>query len=270
MSEAKQKYARLVTKGITCVAGDRQIVRDCSIELGSGELVLLVGPNGAGKTSLLRAIAGLTDCDGEILCDGDNFLNFDRELRARTLSYLPQGGRIHWSIFVRDVVAMGRMPYSGVRQQTGRISDAAIENAMKQCGVFKFRNQVATELSGGERARVLLARAIATEADFFLADEPLASLDPKYQLEIMECLRDCADSGVGILAVVHDINIAVRYANRIIVMNEGAIVGDGKPYELLEQGVFDEVFGVQFNLVNSCSGNQQAVVLIGSDPDAND
>ncbi len=247
--------------GVTCVTGCSNLVTDCTFKIEPGELVALVGPNGAGKTTLLRAITGMRPYKGTIAHGTDDLFKLSRRERATLISYLPQGGRIHWPLSVYDVVGLGRLAHTGEALTRAEQYNSPVEQAMDRCGLTEYRDRNAMDLSGGEKARVLLARALAVQSKFLLADEPLASLDPKHQLTIMQCLRDVADAGSGVLAVMHDLNLALRFADRILLMKEGLIVGDDTPGNLLHQRRFDNLFEVQFLPVPDENGCVHSVVI---------
>lgn len=233
----------LDVRHVDVVLGGRRVVRDASLTLRAGEFVALIGPNGAGKTSLLKAAAGLLPVSG-----GNVGLGSDRKprLRAQHCSYLEQGGRIHWPMPVSEVVALGRLPFGSSLQHRGAEDCAAIDAAMTDCDLMQIRDQFTSALSGGETARVLLARALAVRAPVLLADEPVASLDPAHQIATMKVLARQALKGGAVIAVLHDLALALRFADRIIVLQDGVVVADEAPAEILSSKVLDRVFGLAF------------------------
>lgn len=226
--------------------GGRRILNDCSLGAKAGEFLVLAGPNGAGKSTFLRTIAGLQACSGSVKLAGDELAATGASVRVRRVSYLPQGGAVHWPMAVRDVVALGRMPFGARLQRLTMEDSAAIDKAIADCDIAEFANQPVTELSGGELSRVLLARALATQSPILLLDEPAASLDPAHASAVMRLLRDIADRGHLVLAVSHDIVQAARFATRIVLMNNGAIAADGPPSELFASGAIERIFGMRF------------------------
>ena len=224
---------------------DRAALAGVSCALKPGELVGLIGPNGAGKSTLIRVIAGLRKADeGAISYDGRPAATVPRAELARRIAYLAQSGGADWPLSVEHVVALGRLPHRVPFAAPSAADRAAIERAMQSAEVAEFRHRTLAELSGGERARVLLARALAVEAEMLLADEPIAALDPLHQLRAMELLRAVVDRGAGVVAVLHDLTLAVRFCDRLIVMRDGRVIADGKP-AVLDARVLAQAYGIE-------------------------
>lgn len=214
--------------------GRRSILQDISFTAISGEFIGLVGPNGAGKSTLARAIAGLLPISGgQILLDGQSLKELDPKVSAKKIAYLAQGDLVHWPLSAHSIVSLGRTPHVGQFGGNSPADEAAIARAMERTAVTTFANRDVTQLSGGERARVLLARALAVEAPILIADEPVGALDPRHGLNIMALLREEANRGVLVITVIHDLALATRYCDRLIALREGALVGDGPPNEVL-------------------------------------
>jgi len=223
----------------------RTVLHDVSLSLPSGQLVALVGPNGAGKTTLLRALAGLVPSTGTIEVGGDHLSSLSLRERAKRFGYLPQGHLVHWPLPAKDVVALGRYPHGAT--DPARLSppdEQAILRAMQTTNVVEFAERPVTELSGGERSRVALARVLAVEAPIVLADEPIASLDPRYQIDVMLNLRSAADRGVLVIVVTHDLGLAARFADTVLVLSGGRLVAQGKPEQALSEQLMAEVFRI--------------------------
>jgi iron complex transport system ATP-binding protein len=235
----------LAAKNVTVRLGAREIVRDASLTLNAGELVALVGPNGAGKTTLMRALAGLIPADGAIALDGRPLSSLKARERARAIAYLPQGHVFHWPMSVAAIVMLGRAPHADTFSSTTPDDRAAVARALAMTETEAFADRAVTTLSGGERARVALARALATQAPVLLADEPTAALDPRHQLTVMELLRQAARGGGAVLAIMHDLTLAARFADRVAVMDRGAIVADGDPAAAMSHERLAAVFGIE-------------------------
>ncbi|MEM8548059.1 MAG: ABC transporter ATP-binding protein, partial [Pseudomonadota bacterium] len=221
-------------------------VAGASFQLRAGELVALLGPNGAGKSTLLRAALGLTARNqGSATLSGDDTALLSAAARAQRASYLPQSRPLAWPSPVRDVVALGRFSHGAA---LGRLSDKdqhAVTSALEACDLVHLTERPTDTLSGGELARVHCARAFAAEAPLLIADEPVAALDPRHQLRIMQLIRTFVDQGRGALIVIHDIGLAARFADRLLWMHNGHIVADGPPATTLTAERLGAVYGIK-------------------------
>jgi iron complex transport system ATP-binding protein len=241
MSEAVLLKAR----GLGVTLSGRVVLKDVSLVLSAGHLVALVGPNGAGKTTLLRSLAGLIPSEGEIEIGGQSLSALPLRERAKRFGYLPQGHVVHWPLPARDIVALGRYPHGATDPARLAPKDTdAVQRAMQAVDVIQFSERRVTELSGGERSRVALARVLAVEAPVILADEPTASLDPRHQIDVMKNLRTTADNGVLVIVVTHDLGLAARFADHVLVLREGRLVSQGAPTEALSEQVMADVFRI--------------------------
>jgi iron complex transport system ATP-binding protein len=211
---------------------DRAVLREITARLVPGKVTGIVGPNGAGKTSLLRAALGLLPHTGEVTVQDRPLKDWSREALARTVAYLPQGGDAHWPVPARDLVMLGRLPH---RDR----DDRAVSDALVRADAEAFAGRRIDELSAGERARVLLARALATQAPVLLADEPAAFLDPAHQLRLMELLRGEAARGTTVAVTLHDLALASRHCEDILVLHEGRVAATDLSDETLAR-----VFGI--------------------------
>jgi iron complex transport system ATP-binding protein len=237
--------AFLTAQSLNVMLTGRAVLNDISLSLSSGHLVALVGPNGAGKTTLLRALAGLIASDGAVHVGGDALSSLSLRERARRFAYLPQAHVMHWPLPARDIVALGRYPHGATDPARLTAKDAeAVKRAMQAADVVEFADRRVTELSGGERSRVALARVFAVEAPVLLADEPTASLDPRHQIDVMKSLRAAADRGALVIVVTHDLGLAGRFADDVVVLSKGRLVAQGGAAEALSERVMAQVFRI--------------------------
>jgi iron complex transport system ATP-binding protein len=237
--------AFLTAAALHVTLAGRRVLTDISLSLSRRQLVALVGPNGAGKTTLLRALAGLLPSSGAIHVDGDALSSLSLRQRALRFAYLPQGHVMHWPLPARDIVALGRYPHGATDPARLSVTDQeAVMRAMRATDVVGLGERLVTELSGGERSRVALARVLAVEAPVLLADEPTASLDPHYQIEVMKNLRAAADGGMLVIVVTHDLGLAARFADRVLVLSQGRMVAQGSPAQALCDQTMAEVFRI--------------------------
>jgi len=241
----------LKTQGLTVVRGGARLVDQVAFEMTRGELIALIGPNGAGKTTFLRAALGLIKPDtGTATLNGADTAQLKPGDRAQLISYLPQSRPLAWPTLVKDVVALGRYSY-GARLGNLYGDDAtAVDQALKDCDIEHLKDRRAHSLSGGESARMHCARAFAAQTPLLLADEPVAALDPRHQFRIMELIKTYVEKGGGALVVLHDINLAVRFATRLAWMKNGQIIADGTPEETLTAKRLSETFGIAARVDN--------------------
>jgi iron complex transport system ATP-binding protein len=236
----------LTLQHITYQVGERQILKDISLQVTSGELIAIVGRNGAGKSTLLHVIAGLLPVrEGDVRIDGQLLSHMPRKAIARQLALLPQQARIDFGFQVQDVVRMGRHAHRGRFRAASPHDEAIVHGAMAVTGTAFLSQRLITEVSGGERQLILLAQALAQEPHFLLLDEPTANLDIAHQAHVMQLLQRLARHGMGVMAVIHDLSMAVRCFPRLILLDDGKVVGDGPSIEVLNVDTIRRVFQVQ-------------------------
>lgn len=238
--------SRLSIRNLSAVLSRREVVSGASLEVAPGEMVAVVGPNGAGKTTLLRAALGLHPISrGESRLDGEPIHRLDPAQRALKMGYLPQERRVAWGLRAVEVAALGApLETPAVALERGRAALALFGvEALAETSVFA--------LSGGERARVLLARLFATQAPLLVADEPAAGLDPDAQLLCLERLRDHARTGGSVLLTLHDLELAARFSERVVVLKAGKVLADALPSEALSPHILRDVFGLKARWVEA-------------------
>jgi len=218
-----------------------QRLKAVSLELNRGELLGLIGANGAGKSTLLHAIAGLQPATGDIAIEDRRIDTIPPHKRARLIGIQPQAVSSAWALTVTDIVALGRMPW-------GDEDQAAIDRAIERAGIDEFRDRNIDHLSGGERARVWLARVLAGEPQLLLADEPIASLDIHYQLAVMEVLKNYSREKKGVIVAIHDLSLAARFCDRLCLLNNGELIALGTPKEVLTEERLSTAYGIPVDI----------------------
>lgn len=245
----------LELSGLTVTRGGTRALDGMTLTVSPGECVALIGPNGAGKTTLLRAAQGLLPFDGT-----SSIATLPANERAKQVAFLPQTRDIAWPVSVRTLVALGRTPYLAGGRKLSTADETAIDEALTRMDLHPLACRTATELSGGEQARALIARVLAQDTPIVLADEPTASLDPAAQIATMRVFRDLAREGRTIVLSLHDLSLAARYCSRLILMSEGRIVADGTPREVLTEDRVREVFAVGSEWHEGSDGPSFAIV----------
>ena len=225
-------------------------MRDVSLSANPGQLLAVVGPNGAGKTTLLRLLAGsLTPQHGQVRLDDRPLDELDDRERARALAVVPQSESSPFPVTVREMVAMGRYAHLGPWERAGVRDRAVVERALTRCAVAELANRQLGELSGGERQRARIARALAQEAPILLLDEPTAGLDLRYRMELFHLLRELLAEGLAVLVITHDLNLAARFADRLLLLDRGHATARGAPAEVLSREALETVYEWPLRLV---------------------
>lgn len=220
-----------------------KVVDEVSLALYAGEMVGIVGPNGSGKSTLLRLLTGvLTPNQGEIAVEGRPLSSYSRRQLSRLIAVVPQDTIIGFPFSVMEVVLMGRSPHLGTLAFEGERDVEVAHRAMLRTGVWELADRSVHEISGGERQRVVVARALAQEASILLLDEPTAFLDIKHEVETYDLLREVQEEGRSVLTVLHDLNLAALYCDRVILLDHGRVVCDGPPREVLTYAVLTRVY----------------------------
>lgn len=238
------------------------VLRGLDLRFRAGEAVALVGPNGSGKSTLLSCLSGVRSPDrGEVLLGGSPLAGMSRRHLATLLAVLPQSLPREVPFAVEELVSMGRFPYRGFLGGMAAHDQATVEWAMRETGTLPFRSQLAAALSGGELQRVFLAKTLCQEPRLLLLDEPTGSLDLRYQVGILSLVRDLQrELGLGVLAVLHDLNLAALFFERTVVLNEGEVVADGPPREVITQDLVGTVYGVEVRVQQDDEGRPHVVL----------
>lgn len=227
-----------------------EILHGVDLDVHAGEVLGLIGPNGAGKSTLLAALAGDHEpVAGQVLLDGRPYRDYDVREAARTRSVMLQDSRVSFPHLVRDVVEMGRSAWSGRNGRTDRNPDRDLVDAcLRDVGMLEMQDRDVTTLSGGERARVSFARVTAQQARCMMLDEPTAAMDIGHQERTMRSVRRVAGGGVGVIVVLHDLNLAARYCDRLALLDGGRVEAVGAPAEVCTGERLSRVYGWTVNV----------------------
>jgi iron complex transport system ATP-binding protein len=237
----------LAARDLVLKLGGVPVLAGVSAAIAPGQITAIIGPNGAGKSSLLACLAGLQRvAAGQVTLDDAPVLELNPHQRARRIGFLPQVAEVNWDIDVETLVALGRLPH----QSEPATDAAAIAAAMAATDCAGLAGRVVSSLSGGERARVLLARVLAGQPDYLLADEPLANLDPGHQLDTIACLRAAADAGTGVAIVLHDLAFAAQIADQLVLLHNGEVAANGTATQVLTRANVANVYGIDVEVQN--------------------
>lgn len=242
--------APLAARGISVGYGRRMILEDLDIEIPEGELTVIVGPNACGKSTLLRALARMLPvASGTVELDGRAIRSFAPKKVARRLGLLPQSPIASDGIAVDDLVGRGRYPHQGVLRQWSDDDERAVQRALERARVSELSDRMVEELSGGQRQRVWIAMALAQETPILLLDEPTTYLDIAHQVEVLNLARDLQREGYTVVLVLHELNLAFRYATNLVVMQAGSIVAQGAVGDVVTAELIREVYGLPCQLI---------------------
>ncbi|MEL6376722.1 MAG: ABC transporter ATP-binding protein [Pseudomonadota bacterium] len=218
---------------------NQTVIADVSFDVTKGEFIGLIGPNGAGKTTLMRAALGLLPFTGT-----SSLASMPDSDRARQAAWMPQTREIAWPVSVETVVMLGRIPHLASGEKPSQADHEKVEQVLDQMDLTDMRHRAATQLSGGEQARVLVARALAQDTPLLLADEPVAGLDPAHQIAAMQIFAKLAQHGKSAIVSSHDLGLAARHCTRLILLGNGGLVADGTPQEVLTPDRLADIFGI--------------------------
>jgi iron complex transport system ATP-binding protein len=246
----------LAADGIGVTLGGQSVLDDIGFAFRQGRVTALLGPNGAGKSTLLACLAALRVPDsGTATLDGADVQTLDRRDRARRIGLLPQSGDVHWNVDVATLVGLGRLPHRG-RWTSTAADRLAVERALAATDMTALATREVERLSGGERGRALLARVLAGEPDWLLADEPLASLDPAHQLDVLARLRSVAGEGRGVVLVLHDLHLAARVADDAVLLRGGKVIAAGAADAVLTAPLIAQAYGVDVEIGVTPAGHR--------------
>jgi len=237
---------KVEVRGLRVALGAREALSGLDFSAHAGEMTAVIGPNGAGKTTLLRAVAGLLrPTAGTAAVDGRTVADWQPQALARALAYLPQERVVHWALSARAIVALGRLPHQPMGAGESAADTAAIAAALAAMDAAHLAERPVLEMSGGERARILVARALAQQPRVLLADEPATGLDPAHQLTLFRHFTTLAGSGCTIVVALHDLSLAARFCHRIVLMHQGRTVASGSPEDVLTSEHLAAVYGIR-------------------------
>jgi iron complex transport system ATP-binding protein len=237
--------SRLAARNLRLAYDKRVVVDDLSIDVPDGGFTIVVGPNACGKSTLLKALSRtIKPASGQVLLDGEPIDSYRSKAVARQLAMLPQSPLAPEAITVRDLVGRGRYPHQGLLQQWSHEDELAVADALSSTGCADLSERYVAELSGGQRQRVWIAMILAQQTDLLLLDEPTTFLDIAHQYEVLELCARLHSDGRTLVAVLHDLNQAARYASNLVVMKEGRIVASGMPGDILTADLVESVFGL--------------------------
>jgi len=241
----------LEARGLVAGHGRRTVLQGINLGFAPGGFTIIIGPNASGKSTLLRCLAGLLrPSAGEVRLGGEDVAHLARKAVARQLGLLPQNMEIPEAITVEELVGRGRYPHQRLLRQWSLADEAAVHGAMATTATLALASRQVQELSGGQRQRVAIAMALAQETPILLLDEPISFLDLSHQIEVLELCRQLEGEGRTLVAVLHDLNLACRYASRLIVMKDGQIVGDGPPADIMTESLIEHVFELRCLLIS--------------------
>jgi len=255
----------LSAQNITVHGGMTKLLDNVNLELASGELVGLIGPNGAGKSTLLSALAGLNRFTGEVQYRNQSIRQLNDTERAQQIGWMEQLSAPHWPVSIEQLVMLGRIPYLSRWQSPSDYDHKCVGRAINATDCGHLVGRRVDTLSGGELTRVLLARVLATEPKVLLADEPTAALDLGHQLQVMDVLRNFVSGENGCVVVLHDLSLASRYCDRLVLLDQGKNVASGVPSDVLTTDIIRKVYGVDTMSIGPDGSVLYPIKLSGSE-----
>lgn len=259
------RQERIVANSIGFRIGSAELLRNVTMSVAAGEVLVLVGPNGAGKSTLMQLLAGdRVPTSGSITLDGRPISGYKPHELALRRAVLPQHSLLQFAFTVREVVEMGRAPHEDSREELY----AVVNQALAATEMIPYADRVYPSLSGGEQARAHLSRVLAQQTPLLLLDEPTASLDLRHQQHVMDIARDVAAGGGTVIAVVHDLNLAASSADRIVLLHRGYVVADGSPWDVMQNGLLSDVYQCEIAVTRHPLRDCPLVMPLGRDHEA--
>ena len=255
----------LVAQGLTLGYGDRSVIDALDLTVEPGQITSIVGPNACGKSTLLRTLARLLrPVSGHVVLDGAEIASYSSKEVARRIGLLPQTSIAPDGITVLDLVSRGRYPHQTVLRQWSQADEDAVQEALEATTTTALSGRFVDELSGGQRQRVWVAMALAQQTPLLLLDEPTTYLDIAHQVELLDLFSDLNARGRTLVAVLHDLNQAARYATHLVAMKDGRIVAEGAPSDVVTAELVEQVFGLKCRILNDPESNTPLVIPLSS------
>ncbi|MFJ2621542.1 ABC transporter ATP-binding protein [Glutamicibacter sp. NPDC087344] len=259
------QHHELSVQNLHVCYGERTVIKELALDIPAGQITTIVGPNACGKSTLLRSMSRLLQPkSGHVLLDGTDIHRMPAKALARTLGLLPQTPIAPEGITVADLVGRGRQPHQSIFSRWSRADDEAVAEALELTNSVALADRSVDELSGGQRQRVWIAMALAQGTDILLLDEPTTFLDVSHQVDVLDLLTDLnRTQGTTVVMVLHDLNLAARYADYLVAMRDGSIRAQGTPGEILTEDVVNEVFGLSCRVIQDPTTNKPLVLPWG-------
>ncbi|GLV76285.1 ABC transporter ATP-binding protein [Streptomyces hygroscopicus] len=264
IESAAQGHARLAARGITVGYGGRAVIDNLDVTIPSGLITTIIGPNGCGKSTLLRTLTRLLKpAKGAVVLDGEDIAGLRTRDVAKKLGLLPQAPVAPEGLTVADLVAKGRHPHQSWLRQWSSDDAGVVERALAMTGVSDLAGRPVDSLSGGQRQRVWISMALAQGTDLLLLDEPTTYLDLAHAIDVLDLVDDLHEAGRTVVMVLHDLNLATRYSDNLIVMRAGSILAQGHPRDVITAELLDEAFGLRATVIDDPVGDRPLIVPIG-------
>ncbi|MGX1480090.1 UNVERIFIED_CONTAM: iron complex transport system ATP-binding protein [Streptomyces canus] len=256
--------SRLAARGVTVGYGGRMVIDGLDVAIPPGVITTIIGPNGCGKSTLLRTLSRLLKpTRGTVVLDGDDIVKLRTRDVAKKLGLLPQAPVAPEGLTVSDLVARGRHPHQSWLRQWSSDDAAVVERALAMTGVSDLADRPVDSLSGGQRQRVWISMTLAQGTDLLLLDEPTTYLDLAHAIDVLDLVDDLHESGCTVVMVLHDLNLATRYSDNLVVMREGAILAQGHPRDVITAELLHEAFGLRAKVIDDPVGDRPLIVPIG-------